>query len=312
MGSDTCGSIRIPSAHNNLFGLRGTPGLSSRSGIIPLSHTQDIGGPLARSVADLAIMLDATVGPDEADPITKGGIGKIPTSYRQGLDPDSLKGARIGVLTSLFGEAPEDEEVTAVVRGALERVRGIGAEVTDVHIPDLEQLLQGSSVIGAEFKFDLLDFLASYPAAPVHSLDDILRGGLYADNVQALYRRANDVAERNPRERRTALVKRDTLHQRVTAFLADHRLDALAYPTLRRKPAPIGEPQAGSNCQLSPAASLPAIAIPAGFTGDQLPVGFELLGAAFSEQRLLNLAYAYEQAVRPRQPPKTTPGGVRR
>ena len=312
MGSDTCGSIRIPSANNNLFGLRGTPGLSSRSGIIPLSHTQDIAGPLARGVEDLAVMLDATVGPDDADPITRNGTGKIPPSFRGALDAASLKGARIGVLASLFGSAPEDAEVAAIVRTALDRLRRAGADVFDVAIPDLDQLLQGSSVINAEFKFDLLDFLASYPSAPVHSLDEILRGGLYADSVQTVYQRANAVEARETPALRDALAKRDTLHQRVTTFLADQKLDALAYPTLRRKPAPIGEPQVGSNCQLSPAASLPAMAMPAGFTDDQIPVGFELLGAPFTEQRLLNLAYGYEQAVHPRQAPRTTPGAVGR
>ena len=93
MGSDTCGSIRIPASHNNLVGLRGTQGLSSRDGIIPLSHTQDVGGPLARTVTDLAIVLDTTVGPDPADPSTAVSEGRIPASYLDSLNPDGLEGA---------------------------------------------------------------------------------------------------------------------------------------------------------------------------------------------------------------------------
>src|SRR5262252_1430848 len=114
MGSDTCGSIRIPSANNNLVGLRGTLGLSSRRGIIPLSHTQDIGGPLARSVTDLAIMLDATVGADAGDPSTAESAGHIPKSYRDGLRPDALKDVRVGLLKNLFGSGQEVNEVAGI------------------------------------------------------------------------------------------------------------------------------------------------------------------------------------------------------
>ena len=101
MGSDTCGSIRIPAAHNNLVGLRGTQGLSSRRGIVPLSHTQDIGGPIARSVTDLALVLDATVGFDTEDPQTAQSVGNVPASYLDGLSPGALIGKRIGVVEEL-------------------------------------------------------------------------------------------------------------------------------------------------------------------------------------------------------------------
>jgi Asp-tRNA(Asn)/Glu-tRNA(Gln) amidotransferase A subunit family amidase len=135
MGSDTCGSIRIPSANNNLFGLRGTMGLSSRDGIIPLSHSQDIGGPLARTVADLVVMLDATVGADPADAVTQAGAGHVPSSYRDALKADALKGMRIGAATELFGTTPEDQEVAAIDRRALEVMKQAGVEAAEVSIP---------------------------------------------------------------------------------------------------------------------------------------------------------------------------------
>jgi Asp-tRNA(Asn)/Glu-tRNA(Gln) amidotransferase A subunit family amidase len=116
MGSDTCGSIRIPAANQNLVGLRVSSGLSSRSGVIPLSSTQDVAGPLARTVTDLAVMLDATVGADPADDTTRDAARYVPPSYRPALTADGLKGARIGVLRSLFGNAPEDEDVAGIVR----------------------------------------------------------------------------------------------------------------------------------------------------------------------------------------------------
>src|SRR4029077_8839843 len=170
MGTDTCGSIRIPSANNNLVGLRGTRGLSSRTGIIPLAMTQDIAGPLARTVTDLAIMLDATVGPDPNDPVTKDAAAHIPKSYRDALKTDGLKGARIGVIRSLFGDAPEDGEVTGILNKALDGMKAQGAVVVDITVPGMDDLLRDSSVIADEFKFDLADFLAKEPNAPVKSL----------------------------------------------------------------------------------------------------------------------------------------------
>jgi amidase len=111
MGSDTCGSIRNPSAANSLWGLRGTIGLSSRDGIVPLAHSQDIGGPLARTVTDLLLMLDATVGFDPADPITRDSQSHIPRPYNGSVGDAGLGDVTVGILRPLFGSAPEDEEV---------------------------------------------------------------------------------------------------------------------------------------------------------------------------------------------------------
>jgi len=307
MGTDTCGSIRNPSSENNLVGLRGTLGLSSRDGIVPLAHTQDIGGPLARSVADLATMLDATVGGDPNDPLSLTGAGHIPPSYRAALTADALKGARIGLLTAYFGNAPEDAEVAAIVHGALDAMNERGAVTVDVTVPDFDVLLQGTSTINAEFKFDLLDFLAPFPNAPVHTLGDIIESGKYSPAIDGVIRRANAVEERTNDAYRATLAKRGPARDAIVAAMKAQRLDALAYPTLRRKPARIGEPQGGSNCQLSATTGLPAISFPAGFTPDGLPVGIELLGDQWSELELLKLAYSFEQATHLRKLPRTTP-----
>ena len=307
LGTDTCGSIRNPAAQNNLFGLRGTAGLSSRDGIIPLAHTQDIGGPLARTVTDLAVMLDATVGPDAADPTTRASEGRVPRSYATALGDSSMSGMRIGMLTTLFGSAPEDSEVGDIVRGAIRELENIGIEVFDVTIPGYDEMMQNTSVINAEFKFDLMDFLAAYPKAPVRSIDDILKRGLYHSAIDGVLRRANDVESRESEAYRASLAKREAARKAVIAAMQGQKLNALAFPTLRRKPALIGEPQGGSNCQLSATTGLPAMSIPAGFTNDGLPVGLELLGGPFTEPTLLRIAYAYERAVQPRRAPGSTP-----
>jgi amidase len=307
MGSDTCGSIRIPAANQNLVGLRGTHGLSSRSGVMPLSSTQDIAGPLARTVTDLAIMLDATVGADPADPITKENAGHIPKSYRDALTADGLKGARIGTLKALWGTAPEDDEVAGIIRKALDGFKAQGAEVVDISVPGLDDLLRDSSVIGDEFKFDLMAYLAKQPNAPVKSLGEIIDRGLHHAELDATFRLRNQPEKRETEHYRQALVKRRALRAAVLATLEEQRIDALAYPTLRRKPALIGEAQAGTSCQLSATTGLPAISMPAGFTNDGLPIGLELLGGAWEEARLMKYAYAWEQASKLRKPPFSTP-----
>lgn len=307
MGSDTCGSIRIPAANQNLVGLRGTQGLSSRTGVMPLSSTQDIAGPLARSVTDLAIMLDATVGADPADAITKDSASHIPKSYRDALSADGLKGARIGVLRTLWGSAPEDDEVAGIVRKALDGFKAQGAEVVDVSVPGLDDLLRDSSVIGDEFKFDLAAYLAKIPNAPVKSLGEILDRGLNHVELDATFRLRNQPEKRETEHYRQAMIKRRALRVAVLATLEELRIDALAYPTLRRKPALIGEAQGGTNCQLSATTGLPAIAMPAGFSNDGLPIALELLGGAWEEARLLKYAFAWEQATKPRRPPFSTP-----
>jgi Asp-tRNA(Asn)/Glu-tRNA(Gln) amidotransferase A subunit family amidase len=306
-GSDTCGSIRIPASQNSLFGLRLTKGLSSIDGIIPLCHTQDVGGPLARAAIDLAIGLDATIGPDPADPATHV-LDSLPLPrFMDALDSAALAGARLGVLTMLFGDAPEDRESDRVVRAALGQMEEMGAEIVDMEISELDTLLRGSSVIGYEFKFDFIDYLAATPGAPVASLQDILDQDLYHLALESRYQSRNRVERRDSEEYRAAFAKRGSIRNAVTTTLRDQHLDALVYPTIRRKAARVGDPQRGSNCQLSAASGLPALSMPAGFTEDGLPVGLELLGLPFDDARLLALAYSFEQTHKPRHPPANTP-----
>ena len=310
LGTDTCGSIRIPASHNALVGLRGTFGLSSRDGVLPLSHSQDVAGPLGRTVMDVAVMLDATVGTDPADESTRLGEGRRAASYRAALKVDALEGARIGVLTSMFGTASEDNEAGGVVRRAVEAMRKKGAVISEVTVPGLDELLNGSSLIDAEFKFDLAQYLAGVPNPPIKSLGEILDKGLHHAAVEASIRRRNAVEKPESESSRRARIKRDAVRAAVLATLEEHRLDALLYPTMRRKPALVGEAQAGSTCQLSASSGLPALSVPAGFTNDGLPIGLELLGGPFTEARLLSLAYAFEQPEPARRAPFSTPAFI--
>ena len=307
MGSDTCGSIRIPSAHHALVGLRGTRGLASGDGIVPLSTTQDIGGPLARSVEDLALVLDATVGFDPADETTRLSDGHIPATYTTALVSDGLAGARLGVMTALVGEGNADRPVREVIEAAVERMREVGAEVIDIEEQEVTPLLAEASVIGQEFKFDLDAYLRETPSAFVRSLEDFLRTGLYHGSLERGLQTSQDVETLETDDYRTRIAKRDDIRTAAVDLLDAHDLDALVYPTIRRTARPIGEPQPGSNCALSALSGLPAITVPGGFAEDDMPVGLEMLARPWAEPRLLELAYAFEQATHHRRSPDFTP-----
>ena len=306
-GSDTCGSIRIPASHNNLFGLRPTKGLSSVDGIIPLSHTQDVGGPLARTVTDLALGLDATTGADPADPATRILANRPLPGFVEGLDAGALQGARLGVLTTLMGDAVEDQEHSRLVREALDRMSDAGAEIIDIEIPGLDSILSGSSMIGHEFKWDLIDYLAATPGAPVGSLQDILDRGLYHVQLEETFRRRAATVQRDSAAYHRAVAKRAEARDTVIATMDELSLDAVVYPTIRRRAARVGDPQRGSNCQLSATTGLPALSVPAGFTDAGLPTGLELLGRPLEDARLVALGFALEQSVQPRRAPARTP-----
>jgi len=306
MGSDTCGSIRIPSFHHALVGLRGTRGLSSRDGIIPLALTQDIGGPLTRTVTDLALVLDATVGHDPADAVTELADGHIPPTYADFLETGALAGARIGTLEFQLGTTPLDQPVRRVIQAALDAMETAGATIVALEIPELPDLLQGASLERREFKTQFADYLRT-PGTPVGSIEEILDAGLYHEALEARYRRSAAAPGLDDPEYLEIVARRDVVRRHVLQAMTDQQIDAIAYPTIRRTARPIGEPQPGTNCVLASVAGLPAIVVPAGYAADGMPVGIELLGEAWAEGALIRIAYSYEQLTHHRRPPHTTP-----
>ncbi len=307
MGTDTSGSIRIPSSHNSLVGLRPSAGLSSRAGIIPFGHTQDTGGPMARTVEDIALILDATVGYDPADPITQASGGRIPRSYASVLKEGSLKGARVGVLTEFFGSAPEDQEVALVVRAALEEMKARGATAVDVAVPDLAKLVTAANLLTQELKSYLGDYLKG-AGAYAASVDQVLETGLHTAGIQGILDVANGTAADYlaSEDYKNRLAARETLAKALLDVMERDRLDAIAYPTIRRIAPIVGGAQAGSNAALSANTGLPAITVPAGFTPGGFPVGIELIGRRFAEPTLLALAFDFERSTHHRRPPAMT------
>ena len=312
MGSDTCSSIRGPSAHNSLVGLRGTQGLASRAGIFPLSHTQDFGGPLARSVSDIAIVFDVIAGYDSKDPQTAASVGNIPDSYTEYLRSDGLQGARIGLLFDFMEQGSgAGSDVSRLIRHAKVDMEKLGATVIELETADIKPLLDdgfgGFKLIIMEFSSGLRDYLARHKNVPVNNVEEIIAGGKFDPDMIPKLGAVKDADPMDSKEYYQLVTRRNLLREVLLNEMAKNKLDALLYPTSSIKAALIGEEQLGNNCFLSSNSGLPAISVPAGFTEDGVPVGLELLARAWDEPLLLKLAYAYEQGTLHRRPPTSTP-----
>jgi amidase len=320
-GSDTGGSIRSPSSANSLVGIRPTAGLISRAGIVPISVTQDTVGPLTRTVADCARMLDAMAGYDPNDPITALSVGHIPQTYTAYLE-NGLKGARIGVVKTLFGSGPDYEAVNKVMETAIGALKEQGAVIVPVEDAalDTNDLLGKVNVEDFEFKSQINHYLEDQGSrVPVHSLAEIIASGKYDKPTlekrlalaQSYEDGLNDADYKNRR------IKIDALKIEVANLMAQNHLDALAYPYQKRLVVPIGETfQPDRNGILAALAGFPAIVIPAGFSAPTanapigVPVGMEFLGRPWEEPELLKLAYGFEQATHARKPPESAPAVV--
>jgi len=267
--------------------------------------SQDVGGPLAKTVTDVAIVLDATVGADPDDPVTSGAVGRIPASYAASLDSGALRNARLGVLVPLFGAAPEDQRAGSVVRTAIEAMEQRGATLVPVTSADVPSEADGVSIIRHEFASNLNDYLRRTPRARVRNHDEILDRHLVIPALEQTFKR--DAPSTDTDEYRAIVAKHQSQRAALVRLMDDQRVAALVYPTLRRTAAKIGEPQSGGNCAASAATGLPAITVPAGFADDGMPVGVEFLGRPFAEPQLLALAFAFEQATHRRRPPPLTP-----
>ncbi|NKB35114.1 MAG: amidase [Pseudomonadales bacterium] len=304
MGSDTCGSIRIPSAFNNLIGLRPSKGLSSIYGIMPLSHTQDTGGPLARSVEDLAIVLDLTVGYDPNDEATEVMRSMTPPNFQAALNSIAVDELRIGKFMPYFENASGGTQ--AAIDEALEWYESQGAEIVEVELPNLSELVRSSGVLAQEFKTDLDQYLTLFQSQDIKDLSEIVDLGLYHEAIQPQMIRSRDT-EVDEEAYRTALAARTDLREAVENLLAEHDLDVLAYPTITQTSVLIGDAQTGSRCQMAAQSGLPALSMPVGLTNNGLPVGMELLGKHFQDAVLLAIAKPYEEMVDPRSAPSVTP-----
>jgi Asp-tRNA(Asn)/Glu-tRNA(Gln) amidotransferase A subunit family amidase len=315
LGTDTGNSIRGPSSHQALVGIRSTMGLTSRAGVIPLSYAADIAGPMARTVADAVAVFQVVAGYDPRDTVTAASRARQIPEYSRSLVVDGLRGARIGVLRQAITAAPADSEVMSTFARAVADMRRAGATVLDtVRVSDLDSL-QGAFRGGGcnRFKFDLERWIAGTGGrTPVKSLDEIIASGKFHASVrQRLQSSATATVppEESPGCRNRALLGVE-IARSLTRLMDTLRLDALIYPTWSHPPRLItGGGPTGDNSQLfSPITGWPAIQVPIGYTrNNTLPAGMTILGRAWSEDVLIRLAYSYEQATKHRKAPALTP-----
>jgi amidase len=317
LGTDTGNSIRGPSSHNDLVGIRPTIGLTSRAGIIPLFAHNDVGGPMARSVADAAALLTVVAGPDSTDSDLAAAAEQFPhpanVDYTQFLDRHGLKGARIGVFRQYFETKDTDPEVKAVTEQALKTLQQEGATLVDPFtIPDYQALEK--DLWCGDFEVDLNAYLANHPNAPYHDLKSIVASGLYLPYIEEEIK--GSVAPPQKDDRRTPCpdvyndLPKIAFRNALLAAMAREHLDAIVYPTWSNAPRKVGDTAspAGDNSQvLSPQTGFPAITIPMGFTHGNLPAGLTILALAFREDKLIRYAYDFEQTTHARRDPPQFP-----
>lgn len=310
LGTDTGNSIRGPSAHQALVGIRSTMGLTSRAGVIPLNASADIAGPMARTVADAVAVFDVVVGSDPADSVTAPANSKRSASYAAFLVRGSLSGARIGILRQAYERPTLDAEVKAVFERAVADLRAQGAVIVEAHVDSLDAMQRRQQGGCNRFKADLERYFAARaPNAPVKTIDDILRSRKFHPTVE---QRLRDAAQATEMPEQSAGCQsrervRTAVREAVARMMDSLRLDAAVYPTWSNPPRLIGDLNTphGDNSQLfSPTTGFPSITVPMGYTrNNTLPAGISFFGTPWSEGRLIQLAYDYEQVTRHRRPP---------
>lgn len=312
MGSDTGNSIRGPSSHLALFGIRSTIGLTSRDGVIPLVFDRDIAGPMARTVEDGARLFNVIAGYDPADSLTVPD--KREQNYLDFLNADGLEGKRLGVFRALVDHEDADPEIKAVFYQALSDLAAAGAIIVDpLEIEDF-QVLSDQIPFCGRFRYDVGQYFKSLENPPLLDVNRVLETGEIAPETRGSFdfysQYPLDVVPdewevpcptwpNNP--------ERNQLLANAIEAMDSAQVDALVFPTWSNPPAHIdraNEEYLGDNSQrLAPDAGLPAVTIPMGFWQDRLPTGLQIVGRPYSEGLLIELAYAYEQKTRHRRPP---------
>ena len=315
LGSDTGNSIRGPSSHQALVGIRTTMGLTSRAGVIPLSNLADIAGPMARTVEDAVKVFQAVAGEDLDDPVTAAARTHMGQNYAASLDRNGLKGAVIGVLRQAYERDSADPEVVRIFKSAVEDLRRAGATIVDPAPIDVDSIRrpQGSGQCQG-FKYDLNHYLAAQgDLVPVKNLADVIKSRGFHPSVQFRLEQAEKGSENGPDSPACQADRayREQVREAVLQSMEKYKLDAFVYPTWSNVPRLIGDlnTPAGDNSQFfSPTTGFPAVNVPMGFSrGGTLPAGMTIFGKAWSEAALIKYAYAYEQATQHRRPPSSTP-----
>ncbi len=311
LGTDTGNSIRGPSSHQSLVGIRSTQGLTSRDGIMPLYAHRDIGGPMTRTVEDAVRVFDVIAGTDPADPITAEADARRPETYLDALVRD-IRDVRIGVVGQIAYKRTADPEILIRFGRALRDLERLGATVVrDFRIEKLDEIRRGTGC--PRFRYDLERYLADVPDPPYRTLAEIAESGKVYRTVMPSVERFLEF-EGTPETNEECVrgrAREDAFRHAVRDAMQAYDVDALVYPSWSNPPRLVGDMTTphGDNSQYpAPPTGFPALTVPMGFVVEgTLPAGLQILGDAWSEPLLFRIAYTYEQATRHRRPPPTTP-----
>jgi len=318
VGQEGLASIRRPSTWNGITGMRPSAGLVSRGGVYGC-WPEVFGslGPMARTVTDLAKLLDVMVGYDPEDPITARGIGHIPNTFTRFLDKGGLKGVRLGVLRESIGlnTEPDSEDfkkVSAVFDKAVAELRGAGAEIVDpIAIPEIKALLAKRSGGPGDTDESFKNYFGRSANPPFKTPEEVIAAPEFAKVVK----RSQDRFKRKPEATKhyESLKAQDQLMTNFLKVMADHNLDAIVHKAVEHQPtlikdwiAPPFVDQKGAPHLNTFLVYVPTIVVPAGFTSDNLPAGLCFIGRPYDDGNLIKFAYAYEQATHHRKPPAST------
>jgi Asp-tRNA(Asn)/Glu-tRNA(Gln) amidotransferase A subunit family amidase len=316
LGSDTGNSIRGPSSHLALVGIRSTIGLTSRDGVIPLSYDRDVAGPMGRTVEDVARVFNVVAGYDQADPYTEDGRDRKEDDYTSFLDPEGLRGARIGVLRSLVDREDADTAIVRIFEAALADLARLGATVVDPFVFDVDAQLERPGLFCQRFRYDMHEYLRSLgDGAPLTDVLEVLGTGQFAPSSERALRSYLDTpmdvhpaAWDPPCPDYFQHEGRQAYRSDLVAAMDSAGVDALVYPSWLNPPAHIDrarEEYRGDNSQrVAPATGLPALTVPMGYSYGNLPAGLQILGRPYAEGILFRLAFAYEQGTSWRRPPE--------
>jgi len=319
IGEDTGGSIRLPSSFTNLVGVRVTPGLISRNGMSPLVVFQDTAGPMARTVKDAAILLDSLIGYDPTDEYTVAAlIADQKRSYVDSMDPDSLKGTRLGVVRNVFGsnDNPEAAAVNRVVEEALAAARSAGATLVDIEIPNVIDHIVETSLYLTHSRYDINRFLAARSNMPTRSLEEIKKKGKFDPTLDLLIDIFNgpEKPEDDPDYYRK-LAARDRFQRLVLGIVGKNKLDAIVFPSVQVLPPTKDDVRAGkhkclefpTNTLIASQTWMPSICVPAGFSDKGIPVGLEIVVLPYHETDLFRFGAGFEATTRARRAPAFKP-----
>ena len=316
LGSDTGNSIRGPSSHQALVGIRSTMGLTSRSGVMPLNLLADVAGPMGRTVEDVVTVFQVVVGSDPADPVTATAASHLPQNYSASLVREGLKGARLGVLRFAYERDSTDPEIVEVFMRAVDDLRRQGATIIDPGVIEGIGEIRRQQGVGPcmGFKYDINRYFAGHgDRIPVKSLAEVIKSRRYHPSVQVRLEQAEAATVNGPETDacKAEMTYREQVRAAVTKAMDAQKIDAWVYPTWSNPPRLIGDlnTPGGDNSQFfSPTTGFPSIQVPMGYTrGGRLPAGITFFGRAWSEPALIKYAYAYEQATQHRRPPESTP-----